>query len=872
MRSTCLLKLFGVVIFTSLSLLIGWLPGPKTAHAGERTGREGTLKWKFNTESYSCSLPVVGPDGSVYVTTRSTSGPDGLLALSSDGTPKWKFQRAHLSAYSPVVAPDGTIYAVSAFLYALNPSGRLKWEWELNGTEFVICSPVVGRDGTIYVATDDYDSCRIYAINDNGTAKWKLDTGKVKYSSLAIGPDGTIYASSEGLYAISAEGKLRWHFPSPAEEGTVFGNLAIGADGTIYVGSRTISSGKTQYFHAINPDGSLKWQLGMDRSFSSPVIGPDETIYFGSAQNYHSTRNFFTAMNPDGTLKWEIETDYGMSTFYAIGADGVFYAVLGMCLQAINPGGSLRWRYEHGGSLIDLPVVMALDGTIYVTSAACIYALNSSAEGPARSSWPMFQHDQGHTGAADVSRGAFFYATPTSGSAPLTVRFKDKSVGEIRSWLWDFGDGSTSTRRNPSHTYLKAGRYTVGLTVTGSPGEDVETKKRFILVDVPGTLKWKLKEGSDYSGLSNPAIGADGFLYVVNGDGYLCAISPEGAVRWKSKIHCSGSPAIGSDGTIYVGPCAVNPYGTLKWQFTIPRGTFQTPAIFSDGTLYGTSSDHGLYAINPHGRLEWRFEADSPLYRPPVIGSDGTVYFAGSDDKCLYAVNPDGTLKWKITTGSSIYNPAIDADGTIYVGAAYGHIYAINPDGTLKWDFLTDSTAHVFSPPSIGPDGTIYAGSWFSVYALNPDGSLKWKFRTGGQVHASPAIGADGTIHVGASNRFVYAINPDGSLKWKYETGDYIYTHPLIGPDGTIYVGTGNSYLYALIGSSDGPADSPWPMFLHDQRHTGMVDRAFGRAQPTEIGCPGRMPLFGLASPSHGEIGGQDPANRNGQKNRVGNE
>ena len=40
----------------------------------------------------------------------------------------------------------------------------------------------------------------------------------------------------------------------------------------------------------------------------------------------------------------------------------------------------------------------------------------------------------------------------------------------ITSWLWDFGDGQTSTLQNPSHVYATPGSYTVTLTVTNSDG------------------------------------------------------------------------------------------------------------------------------------------------------------------------------------------------------------------------------------------------------------------------------------------------------------------------------------------------------------------------------------------------------------------
>lgn len=55
-----------------------------------------------------------------------------------------------------------------------------------------------------------------------------------------------------------------------------------------------------------------------------------------------------------------------------------------------------------------------------------------------------------------------------------TVAFKDESLGNVTSWEWDFGDGTTSTEQNPVHTYAQDNtRYTVTLKVKGPEGEDL---------------------------------------------------------------------------------------------------------------------------------------------------------------------------------------------------------------------------------------------------------------------------------------------------------------------------------------------------------------------------------------------------------------
>ena len=156
-------------------------------------------------------------------------------------------------------------------------------------------------------------------------------------------------------------------------------------------------------------------------------------------------------------------------------------------------------------------------------------------------------------------------------------------------------------------------------------------------------LKWKYKTG-DWI-YSNPAIGDDGTIYVGSEDGFLYAINPDGSEKWKFKTASSihSSPAIGNDGTIYVG-----------------------------------SDDNYLYAINPDGSLKWKFKTDYSIYSSPAIGDDGTIYVASMEDSYLYAINPDGILKWEYKIGGwNNSSPAIGDDGTIYIGTTNGYLYAI---------------------------------------------------------------------------------------------------------------------------------------------------------------------------------------------------
>jgi len=78
---------------------------------------------------------------------------------------------------------------------------------------------------------------------------------------------------------------------------------------------------------------------------------------------------------------------------------------------------------------------------------------------------------------------ASFLATGYSGNAPLTVQFFDSSSGTPTSWLWSFGDGSTSALQNPTHTYTTSGIYTVTLTATNTAGSDTSVEDDCVEVD-----------------------------------------------------------------------------------------------------------------------------------------------------------------------------------------------------------------------------------------------------------------------------------------------------------------------------------------------------------------------------------------------------
>ena len=152
--------------------------------------------------------------------------------------------------------------------------------------------------------------------------------------------------------------------------------------------------------------------------------------------------------------------------------------------------------------------------------------------------------------------------------------------------------------------------------------------------------------------------------------------------------------------------------GAKKWEFLTGGGVPSSPAIGSDGTVYVGSIDSKVYALNgATGAKKWEFLTGDLVFSSPAIGSEGTVY-VGSYDKKVYALNgATGAKKWEFQTGGYVWSsPAIGSDGTVYVGSFDKKVYALNgATGAKKWEFLTEW--FVESSPAIGSDGTVYVGS-----------------------------------------------------------------------------------------------------------------------------------------------------------------
>ncbi|HGY89785.1 MAG TPA: PKD domain-containing protein [Planctomycetes bacterium] len=136
---------------------------------------------------------------------------------------------------------------------------------------------------------------------------------------------------------------------------------------------------------------------------------------------------------------------------------------------------SWSWNFGDGAS-------STAQNPSHTYASAGTYTVSLTVTGPGGSDTMT---KTGYVVVSEAPPVADFSGTPLSGTAPLVVAFTDLSTGSVTSWSWNFGDGTTSTAQNPSHTYASTGSYTVSLTVTGPGGSDTMTKTAYVNVGVP---------------------------------------------------------------------------------------------------------------------------------------------------------------------------------------------------------------------------------------------------------------------------------------------------------------------------------------------------------------------------------------------------
>jgi outer membrane protein assembly factor BamB len=84
----------------------------------------------------------------------------------------------------------------------------------------------------------------------------------------------------------------------------------------------------------------------------------------------------------------------------------------------------------------------------------------------------------------------------------------------------------------------------------------------------------------------------------------------------------------------------VRPDGQLAWRFNTREWVISSPAVGSDGTIYVGSYNQNIYALSPAGEVIWKYKTDKYVSSSATLAPGGTLYI-GSDDNYLYALKYD---------------------------------------------------------------------------------------------------------------------------------------------------------------------------------------------------------------------------------------
>lgn len=364
-----------------------------------------------------------------------------------------------------------------------------------------------------------------------------------------------------------------------------------------------------------------------------------------------------------GDQPWSFQTSKGIFNTPVIDANGAIY--IGSAdhyLYALNPDGSLKWKYLTGG-IID--------------SAAALGRIDPQ---------------KGYAPLTFISGDGFMYH----------FRTDDGISDPSRRLLWKY---QAELRPGVSYNRWFEGNVAIGPDGTLYAGN---TNFNYYAVNPDGTLKWTFSTTSN--NWSQSAFAADGTIYWGSLDTFIHAVAPDGLEMWSKRTlgFVAASAAVGSDGTVYIGSFDSNLYaldpltGKAKWTFPTNDHIYSSAALGADAqgnttAIYFGSADGMFYAVNPQGKLLWKYDTGDPIRSSPAVGLDprgGEVVYFGCGNGKLYAMNAaDGSLRWAFDTtpqdpelrdrNDLNGSPALGKTG-VYIGGEHGFLWYLPYDYCLN--------------------------------------------------------------------------------------------------------------------------------------------------------------------------------------------
>ncbi len=252
---------------------------------------------------------------------------------------------------------------------------------------------------------------------------------------------------------------------------------------------------------------------------------------------------------------------------------------------------------------------------------------------------------------------ANFTSGQATGSPPLTVDFQDLSLAAPTSWAWDFGDGGSSTERNPSHTYMAMGYHDVSLTVTNGAGSDSVTKTNYVHVlplvaDFGVDTTWGgaplTVTFSDYSSGAAPTA----WNWAFGDRATSTAESPSHtyAATGLYTVSLTATNALGSDTCTkpgYISVCTLQTYAPTDWRarFATDAAHLLKPDCGTIGTIQPSSGTVANLAAKDGSYIEF----------PSILDGTSYICFVGCYLNTPYT--PDQILAVHVDTTARSSDP-----------------------------------------------------------------------------------------------------------------------------------------------------------------------------------------------------------------------
>ena len=282
-----------------------------------------------------------------------------------------------------------------------------------------------------------------------------------------------------------------------------------------------------------------------------------------------------------------------------------------------------------------------------------------------------------------------FTAEPKIGDPPLTVRFSDLSYGTVDSYLWSFGDGSTSTLNNPVHTYFVPGSYTVSLLVSNTYGSNRKTAEDFVVIGSPPLAKYLAEPGKGQAPLTVQ------FTDLSTGDpkSWEWSFGDGSRSSDKNPVHIFQKSGI-YNVTLRVS----NTYGSDR--YFQDGGIVVTAPTLMD--VYLTGSNNG--SIVPDGYI--RFRVTSPVSSMKISGK-------------IYQFEPGDMIQLIVGSGSS--DGTISCDNNVFTSFNFNDITLIKNGETLARGVVNSLSIGGFDSYSSALNISIPKGDTYDKLFINSE-------------------------------------------------------------------------------------------------------------------------------------------------------